>query len=159
MPSLVLEPMTLHDFDEMAKLDVANGDDLSSPPLMRCWPLSNPENNAFRTSWSANQQRQIFLLDPTVHFLKVVDLTDSSKPLIAVARWHRYERGFQVSEFLPLELYGENPDKTKLELAKHGLKVDAHEALITKGLSGRPDWTVQGPQWGEFPTVNEQLLS
>lgn len=55
-----------------------------------------------------------------------------TNPLIAVARWHRNDCGFQEQDFLPLELAGGNS-----EALEHGLNADAHHALSIQWLSSR----------------------
>jgi hypothetical protein len=146
MPLQVL-PVEANDFDVMSTYVLSRGGDLSGPIVPFFWPPTADEAEmAERTRWSMKQQREIFEDDLTAHFMKVVD-TDRGDDIIALARWHYYERGYRHSEMLSRELNGAKPDAEATWPPQ--INVGLAKALLDLLLAVRPEWQGQRPMWGE----------
>ena len=71
------------------------GDDLVGPPVPVCWPVSTQEEARIRLRVHMAKQRQRYLEDPSVNYLKVTDDTGS---IVSVARWHWYPNGYSFEK-------------------------------------------------------------
>ncbi|KAH7024672.1 uncharacterized protein B0I36DRAFT_163633 [Microdochium trichocladiopsis] len=114
---LEVRPLELADFATLiGHADAGEpGDDLVAPPCPVSWPVKTREEAQLRARCHFTWQRQRFLEDPSVRYVKVVDTTgtsttstdpgagnddatareeEESDEIVAVARWHFYPNGY-----------------------------------------------------------------
>ena len=144
---LQLLPVEANDFDTMLSYVHNNGGDLIAPLVPIGWLTSTVDaDNAERNRWSLKQQREIFDDDPTATFLKVID-TDDNNNIIALARWHYYEKGWQHKDMAAWELNGRAPDAD--QTWPKAMNKELFQAILMPLLEARSDWLGQRPMWGK----------
>jgi hypothetical protein len=71
----------------------APGHDLLAPPISPlCWPVRNCDDALRRLQFNMAHQRQRFLKEPSVRFMKVID--DDNGVMVCLVRWHYYHKGY-----------------------------------------------------------------
>lgn len=142
--TLHLLPLAIEDFDIMISHATTYpvGDDLVAPPLPLCWPVDNPSSALARLTFSMTNQRQRFLLDPSVRFMKVVDDVDGS--IVSVARWHYYPSGYCYERDVHWELIS-----SQGEGMPAGMNVLLHNHILSARDAARVGWqgAIGSPCW------------
>jgi len=146
---LVVQSVTIEDFDILETYGTSPQGDLISPILDASWKVSSPAEKVARNTWGIAQQREIFLKDPTAIFLKVVD--KESNEIISLARWHHYLEGFRYPEHARLEFdaFTQSEDDASWPAE---INAALYRGLTSSCFSTRQQWQKPGPSWGIFPS-------
>ena len=150
--TLTLLPILEVDFSIMTAhaLMYPIGDDLIAPPVPLCWPVTSMRQAQNRLNFHVFRQRQRFLNDRSVRFMKVVDNTDGS--IISVARWHYYPTGFSYERDGHWE---PAPDNIGDEDGLMDLNIPLHNHILSTRDAARASWQGDGgsPCWILMHTV------
>ena len=144
--TLSLLPLVEADFDTMISQATLYpiGDDLTAPPVALCWPVKTRQDAEARSIFNMSRQRQRFLNDASVRFLKVIDTNDGS--IISIARWHYYPSGYVYDrdvhwELIPEDLpRNEQPIRMNVKLHNHILATRDAKRAELQGTPGSPCW-------------------
>ena len=120
-------PLVKEDFDTMISHATSYpiGDDLTAPPVPLCWPVKTRQDAEARLIFNMSRQRQRFLNDASVRFLKVIDTNDGS--IISIARWHYYPSGYSYDRDVHWELIPEDLPNNQQPI---GMNVKLHNHIL-----------------------------
>lgn len=143
MPLKLLK-IQFEDFDIMTNHAIIYppGDDLVGPPTPVCWPVSSQEAAHTRLYLHMAKQRSRFLGDKSAAYLKVVD--DSTREIVAIARWHYYPAGYSYESGIQWETYS----AVEAAAFPEEMNIGLHNFILSARDAGRQNWMVKGePCW------------
>ena len=150
---LKLLPLELGDFDIITENvnEHEVGDDLIAPPASPlCWPVQNKAEAEARTIWTMKKQKERYVSDATVRYLKVVEYVDSQPgpgngDIISMGRWHWYPNGYHFEREFEQDIEEIAPPKTGWP---SGYKALLHLQIVREVCLHRVKWTEPGrPCW------------
>lgn len=150
MSTYHLSPLELPDFDTLIShaLHYPPGDDLVGPPTPLCCPVTTQQEASARLAFHFGKQRDRFLDDPTVRYMKVVERDAngeaSGDEIISLARWHFYPTGYSFARDVHWETHDGASDR---EIPK-GFNVQLHNYILSTRDAARSEWMEAGkPCW------------
>ena len=102
--TLSLLPLVEEEFDTMISHATLYplGDDFTAPPVPLCWSVKTRQDAEARLIFDMSRQRQRYLNDASVRFMKVIDTNDGS--IVSIAPWHYYPLGYLYDRDVHWEL-------------------------------------------------------
>ncbi|EPE33358.1 Acyl-CoA N-acyltransferases (Nat) [Glarea lozoyensis ATCC 20868] len=137
MPLHIL-PLTLPDFLTLTIQGFhAPGIDLTGQPTPLCWPITTHGEAQTRLDFHFAKQKERFLHDPTVRYMKVVDTTDKEgEAIMSIARWHFYPAGYDYETESHWEVY----DLDTIPNVPGGFNIRLYNHILSTRDSVRPSW-------------------
>jgi len=140
-----LEPLVPADLDAAKSYYGPESGDLEAAMAGICWhpdPSDLPTLKA-RAEWSCQQQKDLFEIDPTTRFVKVID-TDAptGREIVATGRWYEYIDGYK--RYGDLEAIGLK-DRDDPATWPEDFNKTFYLGCIDECMGARPGWLGEGP--------------
>jgi GNAT superfamily N-acetyltransferase len=136
--NLQIHPLEIHDFDTLISQadQYPPGADLTGLPTPLCCEVTTQEQARVRLQFHFDKQKTRYQNDPTVHYMKVIDIADQNS-IIGVARWHFYPKGYEFETESHWEVYDLTPDQL---LAPREFNIALYNHIITTRDAARASW-------------------